>query len=247
MKKSLLFMKRNLLEMVRDPLLYIFCAGFPIAMVLMFQIIIHNTKEMLPTFEITSLIPGIMMFSYSLLMLMSGLLVSKDRTSAFLKRLFTSPMKPYQFIIGYFIPFFLIGFIQTLICLATGYIAAGIDGFLFATFPQALLLVLAMMPIMIINVSLGMLFGTLMNDKSAPAISSIFISGGAWMPVDTMGNFEKVVSFFPFYPSTALGRIVMKAPHLAYSSSGEPIIEFFTFTNTAYLYIVKRKACQRVN
>ncbi|MGM9881216.1 MAG: hypothetical protein ACI318_08195 [Bacilli bacterium] len=97
MKKILLFSKRNIIEMIRDPLLYIFCGGFPIIMVLMFQVILHYSSSSLVIFEIKSLIPGIMMFSYSLLMLMSSLLVSKDKTSAFLKRLFTSCLKPYQF------------------------------------------------------------------------------------------------------------------------------------------------------
>ena len=106
MKNILLFIKRNLLEMVRDPLVYIFCAGFPVAMFLLFQLIVHNTGDTLPTFNIKSLVPGITIFAYSLLMLIGGLLISKDKTSAFLRRLFTSPLKSYQFIIGYFVPFF---------------------------------------------------------------------------------------------------------------------------------------------
>ena len=61
--KTLTFMKRNLKEMTRDPLIYIFCAGFPIFMVLMFQIILKYTGENTPIFEVKSLIPGIMMFS----------------------------------------------------------------------------------------------------------------------------------------------------------------------------------------
>ena len=57
--KTLTFMKRNLKEMTRDPLIYIFCAGFPIFMVLMFQIILKYTGENTPIFEVKSLIPGI--------------------------------------------------------------------------------------------------------------------------------------------------------------------------------------------
>jgi ABC-2 type transport system permease protein len=93
-------MKRNLKEMTRDPLIYIFCAGFPIFMVLMFQIILKYTGENTPIFEVKSLIPGIMMFSYSMLMLIAALLISKDKTSSFLKRLYTSPMKSHNYIIG---------------------------------------------------------------------------------------------------------------------------------------------------
>ena len=120
MNKTLLFAKRNFKEMLRDPLLYIFCAGFPVFMVLMFQIILHYTGEETPVFQVKSLIPGIMMFSYSLLMLMSSLLISKDKTQAFLKRLITSPMKAHDYIIGYFIPYFLVGIAQSFICIILG-------------------------------------------------------------------------------------------------------------------------------
>lgn len=84
MKKVILFAKRNLTEMIRDPLLYIFCVGFPIFMILMFNVILHYIPDgQSPIFYEKSLIPGIVMFSYSLLMLMSSLLISKDRQSAF--------------------------------------------------------------------------------------------------------------------------------------------------------------------
>ena len=243
MKRTLLFIKRNFLEMVRDPLVYIFCAGFPIAMCLLFQLIVRNTSEVLPTFSIKSLVPGISIFSYSLLMLMGGLLISKDRTSAFLRRLFTSPLKSYQFIIGYFVPFFLIGIVQTLISLSMGYIFSAIDGVLFASFSKALLFIISMFPIMIINIALGMVFGTLMNDKSAPAISSIFVSafgilGGAWMPLETMGGFETFAKFLPFYPSTSLGRMIIGAPYLSYDANGVASVISYTFNNDGILYIV---------
>ena len=122
--KALLFTKRNIKEMLRDPLVYIFCVGFPIAMVLLFQIILHYTPDNSKTtiFEVKSLIPGIMVFSYSILMLMSSLLISKDKSTAFLKRLYTSPMKGKDYIIGYFIPFFVIGILQSIICIILGYI-----------------------------------------------------------------------------------------------------------------------------
>ena len=88
MNKAILFTKRNIKEMLRDPLIYIFCAGFPIAMVLLFQIILHYAQDKTPIFEVKSLIPGIMVFSYSILMLMSSLLISKDKSTALLKRLY---------------------------------------------------------------------------------------------------------------------------------------------------------------
>lgn len=241
MSKSLIFAKRNLIEMVRDPLLYIFCAGFPIALCLMFQIILKYSGGHTPVFEVKSLIPGLMMFSYSLLMLMSSLLVSKDKTTAFVKRLFTSPMKTKDYLIGYFIPYILIGIVQSIICIILGYIFGATSGTGFVSFGRALLLILEMLPIMMINIMIGMIFGTILNDKSAPAFSSIFISssgvlGGAWMPIDTMGDFEKFAQFLPFYPPVYLGRIITGANHTLPDNMGNPVI--YTLGDNGWIHIL---------
>ena len=241
MSKSLIFAKRNLTEMVRDPLLYIFCAGFPIALALMFQIILKYSDGNTPTFEVKSLIPGLMMFSYSLLMLMSSLLVSKDKTTAFVKRLFTSPMKSKDYLIGYFIPYILIGIVQSFICIILGYIFGATSGTGFVDFGKALLLILEMLPIMTINILIGMIFGTLLNDKSAPAFSSIFIScsgvlGGAWMPIDSMGDFEKFASYLPFYPPVYLGRIITGAKHTIPDNLGNPV--YYSFQDGGWIHLL---------
>lgn len=243
MKKVLLFAKRNLTEMIRDPLLYIFCLGFPVMMVTMFNIILHYTPDgETPIFYEKSLTPGIMVFGFSLLMLMSSLLVSKDRQSAFLKRLFSSPLKPYQFILGYLLPFGLIGIVQMIVGIASGYISGAISGRGFVDFGSACLLFLEMLPMMIINCALGMLFGTLLNDKSSPAICSIFVSasgivGGAWMPIDKMGGFETACGYLPFYESVYLGRCITGATHTPtdLESIMNPVV--YSFADRGVLYL----------
>ncbi len=242
MNKAILFTKRNLKEMKRDPLVYIFCAGFPIAMVLLFQRILHYAPDgKVAIFEVKSLIPGIMVFSYSLLMLMSSLLISKDKSTAFLKRLYTSPMKGKDYIIGYFIPFFIIGLIQSVICILLGYIFGATSNSGFVPFYKALLLILVMIPIMTINIFIGLIFGAILNDKAAPGISSIFISlsgiiGGCWMPLETMGDFEKVCSIFPFYPSVYLGRCITHASHALTDELGNTT--YYTFSDRGLLFII---------
>ena len=236
MRKALLFTKRNLTEMVRDPLIYIFCAGFPVAMILIFQLILHYSGESTPVFYVKSLIPGVIMFGYSLVMLMTSLLVSKDRTSAFLKRLFTSPLKSYQFIIGYAVPFLIVGLIQDVLCITLGYIFGATSGTGFISFDKAILLVVEMLPMLITCIMLGILFGTLLNDKSAPGICSIFISasgilGGSWMPIDVMGEFESVCTYLPFYPSVALGRIITNASHTIPNT-------YYTFSENGVIYLL---------
>lgn len=242
MKKALLFTKRNLKEMVRDPLIYIFCAGFPIAMVLLFQIISHYSQDSkMVMFEVKSLIPGIMVFSYSLLMLMSSLLISKDKSTAFLKRLYTSPMKSSDYIIGYFIPFFIIGLVQSVICIVLGYIFGAVSNTGFIPLYKSLLLIVEMLPILSINILVGMTLATILNDKSAPGVTSIFISlsgilGGAWMPLETMGNFEVVCEALPFYPSVYLGRVITKAPHVLPDEFGNEVL--YSFSDRGLLFLL---------
>lgn len=216
MNKVINFYKRNLKEILRDPIIYIFCLGFPIAMFLLFYIINKYSNGNTATFEILSLLPGIIVFSYSFVMLTLAIIVSKDKQTSFLKRLYSSPMKSHHFILGYFLVGLFIGLLQTIICILTGFIISLISNIGFVSFGNILLLIVAELPILITNIFLGILFGTIFNDKSAPAICSVFISlsgilGGCWMPIETMGAFETFCRFLPFYPSVYIGRIITNA------------------------------------
>ncbi|MBO5327938.1 MAG: hypothetical protein J6B04_02050 [Clostridia bacterium] len=218
MKNTLLFAKRNAIETLRDPLLYVFCIGFPAIMLILFQVINANSGGATPVFEIKSLVPGIIVFSFTFVTLTQTLLVSKDKTSAFLIRLYTSPLKTYNFVLGYAIPSIIIGILQQVVCLLFGYITALIVKVEYFSLLSVLALMLANMPILITCVFIGIAIGSLLNDKSAPAIVSILISaagvlGGAWMPLDTMVGFENFCRFLPFYPSVYIGRIITGATH----------------------------------
>ena len=235
MNRMLNFSNRNLKELLRDPLIYIFCLGFPLVMMILFQIINHYTGGNTPMFELHSLLPAIIMFSYSFIMLTMSLLVSKDRQSSFLKRLYSSPMKSGDFILGYALVGFIIGILQTILCIVVGLVISTINNIEFLKLGQIMLLILSQLPILIINIFLGILFGTLFNDKSAPGICSIFISlagilGGCWMPLDTMGSFETFCRILPFYPSVILGRIATNAS----TSIGAP----YTLDSIAYLGLI---------
>jgi ABC-2 type transport system permease protein len=146
-------------------------------------------------------------------MLTLAIIVSKDKQTFFLKRLYSSPMKSYHFISGYFLVGLVVGLLQTLVCVITGFVIALISNVGFISIGNILLLIIAQLPILITNIFLGILFGTVLNDKSAPGICSVFISlagilGGCWMPIETMGAFETFCRFLPFYPSVYIGRII---------------------------------------
>ena len=216
MNKTMNFFRRNIKEVLRDPMIYIFCLGFPVVMMIMFQIINSVTGGNTPLFEMSSLLPAIIMFSYTFVMLTMALLVSKDRQTFFLKRLYSSPLKAVHFILGYFLVGFIVAFAQTIICIVLGWFIALVTKADFINLGQVLLLMISQLPILVTNVFLGILFGTMFNDKTAPGICSVFISlsgmlGGCWMPLDTMGGLEVFCRFLPFYPSVCLGRVVTGA------------------------------------
>ena len=216
MSKILNFTKRNLKELLRDPIICIFCLAFPVIMLALFQIINNFTGGNTPMFEMKSLLPAIIMFSYSFVMLALAQIVSKDRQTFFLKRLYSTPMRPYHFIFGYFFVGLIIGAMQTLTCIVFALIISLITKIAFISFGGVLLMVLSQIPVLLICVFLGILFGILFSDKSAPGVCSLFINvagilGGCWMPVETMGKFELICRFLPFYPSVYIGRVATAA------------------------------------
>ena len=243
MRRTFLFAKRNFLEILRDPIVYIFCLGFPLVMIALFEAITYFAGEsaQLTVFELPSLIPGIVMFSFSFVMLTESLLVAKDRTTAFLIRLYTSPIKSSEFVLGYAIPAFVIGVAQEIICMVFGWFFALIFRQTYFPLASACLLALAMLPILITMIFFGIFFGTVLNDKSAPGVTSVIISlsgilGGAWMPLDAMGGFEIFCRFLPFYPSVYIGRVITGAKHSVDYATMQAAI--YSFDQTAVLGIV---------
>ena len=100
--KMLLFARRNGQEILRDPLNLAFGLVFPLALLGLFCAIQANIP--VPIFALPSLTPGILVFGFSFFSLFSALLVARDRTSAFFLRLYTTPLRPRDFILGYTLP-----------------------------------------------------------------------------------------------------------------------------------------------
>ena len=212
------FFKRNIKEMLRDPIVYIFCIAFPVIMLAVFQVINHYAGNV-PMFKLQALLPGIIMFSYTFVMLTMTLLISKDRQTFFLKRLYSSPMKSAEYVLGYALVGVIIGVMQTAICILAGFIISLIQNADFINLSQILLLTVSQLPILLTCVFIGIIFGSLFNDKSAPGICSAIISlagmlGGCWMSLEGMGAFEAFCRFLPFYPSVYIGRITTNAVNL---------------------------------
>ena len=235
--KSIIFAKRITKEVLRDPIIYIFCLGFPVLMLSMFALI--NIYAEQAAFELKSLVPGVTMFSFTFVMLIVSMQVSKDRTSFLLKRLYSSPMKARHFVFGYALPCVVIGILQAFVCIACGALFGVILDQPYFGFGAAMLLVLSQLPMLIICVFGGILLGSCLNDKAAPGVTSALITvsgllGGCWMPLDVMGGLEKFCRFLPFYPSVYWGRIITGASHTQTTSA----VTLYAWDNVAALGII---------
>ena len=116
--KMLSFANRNAKEILRDPINLAFGLGFPLVLILLLSIIQANIPVSL--FEIQHLTPGITVFGLSFMTLFSATIIARDRSSALLQRLYTTPLTPLDFILGYTLPIIPISVAQSVVC----YIAA---------------------------------------------------------------------------------------------------------------------------
>ena len=199
------FCIRNIKELLRDPLSYIFCLGFPIIMVTIMTIVNNSIpKEAgIEIFKLKFLSPAIIIFGYAFVMLFTSILISKDRTSTFLTRLYASPMKSIDFILGYTIPFLIIALCQSIITfIYSGFIGI-FTGYTFKI-SNVLVCILVMIPSAIMFIGLGILFGTLFNEKAAPGIGSLIITLTCMM-----GGFKSICYKLPFYNGVKVARMAV--------------------------------------
>lgn len=197
MRRTLTFAKRCAKEILRDPINLIFGLGFPVALLLLLSAIQANIPVSL--FEINTLTPGITVFGLSFITLFSATLIARDRESAFLQRLYTTPLTSFDFIIGYTIPLLPIALCQALVC----YLVAIPLGLTVGV--NILYAVIGIIPMAIFNISLGLLCGSLLGVKQVGGICGALLTNlsaylsGVWFDLKLVGGFfEKIANFLPF-------------------------------------------------
>lgn len=212
MKNTMVFAKRNLLEVLRDPLSWIFCIAFPIVMLVIMSIVNSAIpKEGMTLFRIDNLAGGIAIFGQMFVMLFTAIAVAKDRSGAFLTRLYSSPMKSSNFVFGYILPMLLTAVIQVIVSLIAAVVISFISDYELSVL-GLLFTVVAVIPSALMFSAIGFLFGALFNEKAAPGICSIIISlgamvGGIWFDVEGVGGFMyKIGRCLPFLYATKLAR-----------------------------------------
>lgn len=214
MNKIKAFSIRNFKEITRDPLSYLFCLGFPLVMLIVMTIVNDSIppEAAMTIFRIDNLAGGIAVFGLTFVMLFVCLSAAKDRSGAFLIRLYATPMRSSDFIAGYIIPSSLLAVIQIFVTFASSLIVSLITG---VRLPPAglLLAALSLLPTVILMISFGLLFGTLFSEKAAPGLCSIVISfasflGGVWFDVEATGGvMQKICNVLPFFHAVKAARL----------------------------------------
>lgn len=201
--RMLTFAKRCGKEILRDPINLGFGLGFPLVLLLLLTAIQKNIPVHL--FEIDTLAPGITVFGLSFMSLFSATLIAKDRESALLQRLYTTPLTAMDFILGYMLPLLPIALGQTVIC----YLFAVPLGLTVRV--NILYAILGIIPMAIFNIALGLLCGSVFGVKQVGGICGALLTNlsawlsGVWFDLKLVGGvFEKVANALPFLHAAEL-------------------------------------------
>ena len=217
--RMLTFAGRNAKEILRDPLNLAFGLGFPLVLIFLLSAIQANIPVKL--FELQHLTPGITVFGLSFMTLFSATIIAKDRGSALLQRLYTTPLTPTDFILGYTLPMLPISVAQSVVCYAAA-VVLGLDMSV-----NILYAVVFIIPVCLLYIALGLLCGSVLNDKQVGGICGALLTNlsawlsGIWFDLNLVGDaFRKVAYALPFVHAVELERAVLAGdfagilPHL---------------------------------
>lgn len=211
--RMLAFANRNAKEVLRDPLNLAFGLGFPLVLIFLLSAIQANVPVKL--FEIEYLTPGITVFGLSFMTLFSATIIAKDREHSLLQRLYTTPMTPIDFILGYTLPIIPIAVAQCIICYVTA-IILGLEMTI-----NILYAVIFIIPVSILNIALGLLFGSILNDKQVGGICGALLTNlsawlsGTWFDLSLVGGFfQKIAYALPFVHAVEMERAVLSGNYV---------------------------------
>lgn len=219
--KMLTFAQRNTKEILRDPLNLFFGLGFPLVLLVLLRAIQANVPVEL--FALSRLTPGITVFGLSFLTLFSATIVARDRRSALLQRLYTTPMTGLDFILGYTLPMVPMAAAQCAVCYA-GALCLGVE-----PTGQIMYAIGWILPVAVLYIALGLLCGSVLTDRQVGGVCGALLTNvsawlsGTWFDLDLVGGtFQKVACALPFVHAVELERAVLAGnwagvlPHLWY-------------------------------
>lgn len=216
---------RNFKEIYRDPVSILLGLIMPIALLILFVSIQQNIP--IEAFKAQNLTPGIIVFGFSFLIMFSAVLIAKDKQSAFLVRLFTTPLKASDFIKSYIIAFVPLALLQIAVCLIVGVLLG-------ATFSNIFLSILLLIVVAFLCISLGVMLGALFSVNQVSGIGSLLITiislfSGAWMDLRMIGGvFESIGYALPFAHAIDAAKLILSGHTLSNISNNLVVIGIFT-------------------
>ena len=234
------FAKRCAKEILRDPVNLAFGLGFPLALLLLMSAIQANIP--VPLFEIEKLTPGICVFGLSFMTLFSATLIAKDRESAFLQRLYTSPLRGADFILGYMLPILPIALTQTVVCYLCA-IALGLPVTI-----NILYGILGMIPVAVFYIALGLLCGSVLGVKQVGGICGTLLTNlsgwfsGVWFDLGLVGGvFRKIANVLPFLHGVEMERALLAGDFGAALSEFLPVMCYCVITTVIAVLLFLRQ------
>lgn len=212
--RTLVFANRTTKEIIRDPLSLFFGLGFPVILLLLLSAI--NRSIPVDLFNINALTPGIAVFGLSFMSLFAAQILSKDRASSFLIRLFTTPMTSKNFILGYSLPLLVMSIVQGFVC----YCVAVIMGLSISV--SMIIAIALLIPTSLIFIGIGLLCGTLLSEKAAVGICGALLTNlsawlsGTWFDLNLVGGlFKDIAYILPFVHAVDMGKAALNGEYEA--------------------------------
>ncbi|MBE6038362.1 MAG: ABC transporter permease [Anaerofustis stercorihominis] len=241
--RMMTFAKRCTKEILRDPINLAFGTGFPLVLLLLLSSLQANIPVNL--FEIDTLTPGITVFGLSFMTLFSATLIAKDRESAFLQRLYTTPLTGSDFIIGYMLPMLPVALGQAAVC----YLFAIPLGLTFGI--NIIYAIIGIIPMAVFNIALGLLCGSVLNVKQVGGVCGALLTNlsawlsGVWFDLKLVGGFfEKIANILPFVHAAELEKALFMGNFEVAASHILPVI-FYSVTITVAAILIFLRQMKR--
>ena len=226
--RMLTFAKRCTKEILRDPINLAFGLGFPLVLLLLLSSLQKNIPAEL--FDIDTLTPGITVFGLSFMTLFSATLIAKDRESAFLQRLYATPLTGFDFILGYMLPLLPLAISQTIIC----YLFAIPLGLTVSI--NIIYAIIGIIPMAVLNIALGLLCGSILGVKQVGGICGALLTNlsawlsGVWFDLELVGGFfEKIANVLPFVHAAEMEKALFSGNFELTITHVMPIILYSVF------------------
>jgi len=221
--RMMTFAKRCAKEILRDPINLGFGLGFPLVLLLLLSAM--QAKIPVDLFQIDALTPGITVFGLSFMTLFSATLIAKDRETALLQRLYTTPLTGLDFIIGYMLPILPIALGQTVIC----YLFAIPLGLTVSV--KIVYAIIGIIPMAVFNIALGLLCGSVFGVKQVGGICGALLTNlsawlsGVWFDLNLVGGmFETIAHALPFVHAAEMEKALCSGNFEAAASHLLPIL-----------------------